>query len=73
MALACNALSFGTHLAPQRSSLVNKKATTITRAMPRAAAASVDESVQLGTAKLPPNVDEARSRASIHTHTFNLS
>ena len=53
--------------------MVNKKATTITRAMPRAAAASVDESVQLGTAKLPPNVDEARSRASIHTHTFNLS
>ena len=56
----CSALSFGAHLAPKRSSLVNKRSAS--RALPRAtaatAAAAADEGVQLGTAKLPANVDE---------------
>ena len=61
----CSALSFGAHLAaPQRSSLVKKRSAN--RALHRTAAASAtttaaassDEVVQLGTAKLPANVDE---------------
>lgn len=60
MALVSSALSFGTHLAaPRHSSLVNRKSSR--RPLPRAVAASAsaaDESVQLGTAKLPANIDE---------------
>lgn len=63
MALVSSTLAFGTHLAaPRHSSLVNRKSI---RPLPRAVAAAAsasasaaDEGVQLGTAKLPANIDE---------------
>jgi hypothetical protein len=67
MALVSALSTFGTHLAgPKRSSLVNRKANRpLSRAASTPAAAAADEGVQLGTAKLPANIDEATFSSSL--------